>query len=170
MADQGYSSIVEFVDLAEKNKAIVIIMANENGIGITLSLENGGDTEVYMRHAEAKRLVNLLKEALQERKSQVIQEIDAFVKVALPNMPPHLRQWAEEHLVTPRQEIFAQKEDGEGEISLWLVTDHTQNRDSASRVVYDEVAKVFGLVTDMQNDVKWFMGLYGNFAETIDAT
>ena len=169
MTNQDYSSMIEFVGFAENDKGIAIVKVIRNGIGLTLSLEHGRDIEVYLRHAETRRLVNLLEEALHENERRIVQEIDILVKAALPNLPSHLRQWAEEHLITPQQEIFAQKEDGTGEITLWLVTDHTQNHDSASRIVYDEVAKSFGLVMDMQNDVKWFMGSYGSFAKTIDA-
>lgn len=100
---------------------------------------------------------------------EVVSHIKELVEKDLPNLPPHIKAWAEEHLVQPRQVTLALKDDGQGEVMLWLVTDHSGKRDSACRVVFDEKRSRFGLEMRMANGVNWFMGLYGSFAEAVDA-
>ena len=168
MNEQNLDSIIEFVDLIENDKAIAIVRIG-SGIGLTLSLEHGSDTEVFMRHSEAVKLAHLLQEAIQQHESEIVHQIESLITAELPNLPSHLQEWAKNHLIAPKQMIFSKTDDGDGEVILWLITDHTNNRDSSSRIVYDEIAKSFGLVMDMKNDVKWFMGLYGSFTETINA-
>jgi hypothetical protein len=100
--------------------------------------------------------------------AQVITRIQVLVKTELPTLAPHLRKWAEKHLITPRKVSLSLDENGTGEITLWLVTDHVGESDSACRVVFDETKGWFGLEMAMKNNIHWFMGLYGGFAETIE--
>jgi len=111
----------------------------------------------------------MAQQKISESEKQIIQQIESLVNAELLNLPSHLKDWAERHLITPRQMAFALKDDGTGEITLWLVTDDTGNRDSSSRIVFDEIKGKFGLVMSLKNGVKWFIGIYGGFAETINA-
>jgi hypothetical protein len=52
---------------------------------------------------------------------------------------------------------------------LWLVTDHTGEKDSSYRIVYDEQSQMFGLEVTLDTDVKWYMGSYGSFANTVES-
>jgi hypothetical protein len=103
--------------------------------------------------------------------TDVRNRIGVLVDVGLPQLPPSQRVWAEEHLASPpRRETFAAHDDGSGEVSLWLVTDHTGVRDASCRVVFDPEREHFGLVMDLQGGVKWFLGLYaGTFADAVMA-
>lgn len=94
--------------------------------------------------------------------------IHELVQADLPKLTPHLREWAEAHLASPRQETFAEKSDGTHPVTLWLVTDNTGSEDSSSRVVFDPEEDRFGLEMELQDGIHWFMGLYGSFSETIE--
>jgi len=93
--------------------------------------------------------------------------IGELVRSDLPKLSDHLRTWAEAHLTDPRPETFSEDWEGTKPIILWLVTDNTGHHDSSSRVVFDPEEEKFGLEMEMQNGTHWFMGLYGDFAETI---
>jgi len=163
------SSIIEFVDIGENEKAIALVDLIANGLKLCLSLEHGSDTEVVMPHSDAVKLVNMLQKAIDENEARIIQRIDSLIKSELPELAPQLRNWAEQHLTIPRQVSFALSDDGTGEIRLWLVTDRTGKNDSSSRIVFDEIRGDFGLAMLLKNGVDWFMGFYGGFAETVDA-
>jgi hypothetical protein len=100
---------------------------------------------------------------------QIIDRIRYLVEGDLPKLSPSLRAWAEGHLVEPREVVFSRDELGHGTITLWLVTDDIGFQDASSRVVFDSEKERFGLAMEMANDVHWFMGLYGNFADTVEA-
>lgn len=167
--NQANSSIIEFLDLGENDKAIAIVKLVDNGVGLTLSLEHGSDTEVIMRHSEIIRFSEILQKAIQENEKQIVQKIEKMIKAELPNLPLHLKNWAEQHLITPKQKLFSVNDNGTGDITLWLITDNAGNRDSSSRIVFDEIKGLFGLVMSLENDTEWFMGIYGSFSETINA-
>jgi hypothetical protein len=167
--DKINSSMIEFLDLGENDKAIALVKLVNNGVGLTLSLEHGSDIEIIMRHSESVRFAEMLKKAIRENEKQIIQKIEKMIKAELPNLPLHLKDWAEQHLIAPKQMIFSVNDDGTGEITLWLITDNTGKHDSSSRIVFDEVKGSFGLVMSLRNDIEWFMGIYGGFAETINA-
>ena len=59
--------------------------------------------------------------------------------------------------------------EGARTVQVWLVTDHTGGDDGSSRVVYDGARKMFGLVTELQNGVLWYMGPYGSLADTVQS-
>ena len=100
---------------------------------------------------------------------KVIARINKLVKSDLHNLSPHLRDWSEEHLVIPRLINLSLLENGDGDITLWLVTDHVGFRDSSYRVVFDPEFDEFGLEVTLSNDVNWYMGRYGCFSDTIEA-
>jgi hypothetical protein len=101
--------------------------------------------------------------------SVAINRIKTLVKTSLPKLSPHLREWAEQHIIPPRQVSVALLDDGREIITLWLVTDHTGQHDSSSRVVFDDKKEKFGLEMTLANGVHWFMGLYGEFAKTVES-
>ena len=99
----------------------------------------------------------------------MINRINALIISELPDLPPHLRIWVEQHMIFPRQESFSLTFDGKGEIILWLVTDNIGEKDSSCRIVFDEAKGWFGFVMSMQNKVEWFMGLNGSLVDTVYA-
>lgn len=84
-------------------------------------------------------------------------------------LAPHLQDWIRHHLIEPRK--IRCSTDPEGTIfqDLWLVTDHIGENDSASRVVFDENKRAFGLVCTLNTGVEWYMGIYGSFSDTVEA-
>ena len=98
----------------------------------------------------------------------IIDHINELVHKELPSLAPHLKEWAEQHLVTPYQVTISKDPGGLEEIKLWLVTDHTGHQDSSSRVVFDADVDEFGLEMTLSNGVAWFMGIYGGFTETVE--
>jgi hypothetical protein len=102
-------------------------------------------------------------------KLEISHYIRQLVDEGLSILQPNVRVWVEEHLVQPRRVILSLNPDGQGVITLWLVTDHIEKQDSACRVVFDEIRSSFGLTTEMENGVNWLMGLYGSFAKAVDA-
>jgi len=101
--------------------------------------------------------------------SEITDRIEELVKAELPRLAPQHREWTEQHLVVPRQMSLSISEDGQGEVTLWLVTDHIGHRDSSSRVVFDAEQDKFGLEMTLANGVQWYMGLYGGFAKTVES-
>lgn len=100
-----------------------------------------------------------------EVKSTIREKIDA----GLERLPSRLRQWAEQHLVEPRK-ITARRsvDDPASETEAWLVTDHVGERDSGYRVIYDEESGTFGLITTIKGGPEYYLGLYGEFDETVE--
>ncbi len=162
------NSVLELVDTDSQDKALAIIRLGENTIGVSLSIEHGSDTEVFFRHADCVRFVEMLQNALTENSSHIVQQIEARVQSELPKLSHDLRTWVENHLTQPHLLTLASEADGADRVVLWLVTDHTGQNDSASRVVFDEIEGAFGLATTLNNDVEWFMGLHGGFANTLE--
>jgi hypothetical protein len=54
-------------------------------------------------------------------------------------------------------------------VQVWLVTDHINDKDASSRVVYDPALDAFGLVTELENGILYFMGSYGSLVETVES-
>lgn len=98
----------------------------------------------------------------------VVQKIVLEVNQGLAELKPHLRRWAEDHLIQPRQIELSLDPDGKLSGVLWLVTDHTGHEDSSSRVVYDEANGQFGLEQTLNTGIQWYMGPYGSFSECIE--
>ena len=59
--------------------------------------------------------------------------------------------------------------EGTRTVRVWLVTDHIGDSDASSRVVYDAARRMFGLVTELQNGVLWYMGPYGSLVDTVQS-
>lgn len=93
--------------------------------------------------------------------------IKTLVQADLQKLKPHLREWAEQHLVPPHQVTLFINPDGDETIILWLVTDHTGHHDASYRIVFDEEKQEFGLGMQWAEDVEWYMGTCGGFAETV---
>ena len=97
----------------------------------------------------------------------MIDQIKSQVEESLSKLPPHLREWAEKHLITPRSIELSLDENGKTYETFWLVTDHVGFEDGNYRVVYDTKKKSFGLECTLQDGVNWYMGKYEDFAEAI---
>lgn len=91
-----------------------------------------------------------------------------MVTKELALLSPSLREWVERHLVTPRKVILATDPDGNEKKEFCLVTDNIGYEDSSYRVAYDDVKEFFGLECTLDSGVEWFMGLFGDFPETIE--
>ena len=87
----------------------------------------------------------------------------ADLEAALPHLDQALRDWLRSHLVPPRPVALARKTDGANSEQFWLVTDHKGTNDALFRIVYDDVAKRYGIECAIQNDVSLFAG----FRETL---
>ncbi len=94
--------------------------------------------------------------------------IKTKIAEGLAVLAPHLQDWLRTHLVTPRPIRFSVDADGNSFKELWLVTDHTGEKDSSYRVVYDENNQMFGLESTLDTGVEWYMGSYGSFSETVE--
>lgn len=90
-----------------------------------------------------------------------------MVNQGLRELPPELRTWAETHLTVPRRVRLFSSMDSSEASTYWLVTDHTGERDSNYRVVYDERHNQFGVGMALDDSRELFMGGFGSFAETI---
>jgi hypothetical protein len=98
-----------------------------------------------------------------------IDQIAKLVDQGKVSLAPHLRAWAEAHLVNPRTiEVCTDLNTGCTD-HVWLVTDHTGRKDSGYRVVYDSDMDMFGLETQIQDGPSYLLGLIGTFAETIES-
>jgi hypothetical protein len=95
------------------------------------------------------------------------EELQAKIAEGLSVLAPHLKSWVNAHLIEPRLARLATDTDGTSFRHLWLVTNHTGEKDSSYRVVYDSEAQLFGLECTLASDVEWYMGSYGSFSETV---
>jgi hypothetical protein len=100
--------------------------------------------------------------------STVAERIRARVDAELPLLADHLRRWFVAHRATPREIQASTDLDGSQYIGVWLVTDHTGAEDSAYRVVYDSTVDAFGIVTDLQTGVSWYLGSYGSLVAVVE--
>lgn len=100
--------------------------------------------------------------------SSIEELIRTRVEQGLRELPLHLREWAQAHLVSPRRIEVALDWDGNDWAEVWLVTDDVGWKDSVSQVVYDTAKECFGLVVRMANGVPWYMGPWGSFADAVD--
>ena len=99
----------------------------------------------------------------------IVSRISNLVESEIHTLAPHHKLWFEEHLIVPHQIDLSLKDNGEGEITLWLVTDHVGNNDSSYRIVYDPEHDMFGLEVTIENGVNWYMGRYGNLLTVVNA-
>jgi hypothetical protein len=95
--------------------------------------------------------------------------INTEVQIGILKLAGPLQEWVREHLIEPREIVLATDPEGKKWRTLWLVTDHISHNDSGYRVVFDESSKLFGLESTLDTDIPWFMGLYGDFATTVQA-
>jgi hypothetical protein len=99
----------------------------------------------------------------------VVARIQKRVADGLSQLPPHLRAWAEAHVVPPRAiTLFTNLESSTTE-DYWLVTDATGKDDGSYRVIYTEDLDSFGLSVILEGGRHCCMGFYGEFAETIES-
>ena len=99
--------------------------------------------------------------------TQTPDRIRAKISEGIALLAPHLRSWADEHLIAPRQVRLALDANGTSFRDLWLVTNHVGINDSSYRVVYDDDTDAFGLECTLDSGVEWYMGNYGSFAEAV---
>lgn len=98
----------------------------------------------------------------------VPDHIRALVETGLPALAPHLRTWAQEHLVPLRPVVLYSGPDTESVETVWLVTDRTSERDSGYRIIFDPAESAFGLEVTTLEGRAILLGLYGTFAETVN--
>lgn len=98
----------------------------------------------------------------------MIDQIKSQVEEGLSKLSPHLREWAEKHLIVPHQIKLSLDLENKTHETFWLVTDDVGIKDASYRVVYDSKNKSFGLECTLEDGVNWYMGEYGDFAETIE--
>lgn len=103
------------------------------------------------------------------KETEIVRELSSRLEAQLPLLPDELRTWLEAHRTRPREVTVAADPDGARMVQVWLVTDHTGDRDGSSLVVYDPQTRMFGLVMELRNGVQWYMGPYGSLVETVQS-
>lgn len=104
----------------------------------------------------------------EEADRAIAHRIQALVEADLSALAPHLRAWAQEHLISPHPMVLYSGPDTESIETLWLVTDHTSERDSSYRVIFDPAESAFGLEVTTVDGRALLLGLYGTFTETVE--
>jgi hypothetical protein len=97
------------------------------------------------------------------------KEISGLIKDEMEKMPEQLTSWLKTHLIEPRKVTLFTDFSFNRTAEYWLVTDHTGTGDSGYRVIYSESDKMFGLETTTQEGQSVMMGLYGDFATTVES-
>ena len=73
-------------------------------------------------------------------------------------------------LVQPQKMCFYLDTNSEKQEEYWLVLEDIPEDGSGYKIVFDENTSMFGLATsDVKSNRNYFIGLYGNFLETVDA-
>ena len=73
-------------------------------------------------------------------------------------------------LVQPQKMRFYLDMSSDKQEEYWLVLEEIPEDGSGYKIVFDENTGMFGLATsDVKTDKNYFIGLYGNFLETVDA-
>ena len=101
--------------------------------------------------------------------AEILTEITNRVQAELPLLAEHLRMWLEAHLTHPRELSVFSDSEGTRTVHVWLVTDHIGDRDASYRVVYDAALRMFGLMTELDDGVQWYMGPYGSLVDTVES-
>ncbi len=60
------AATITFQDVGTSDEAIAIVRYDESRVALSLSLKADGDVEVVMKKADARKLVEALKEAISE--------------------------------------------------------------------------------------------------------
>jgi len=94
--------------------------------------------------------------------------IQTLVLSDLPRLAPHLRDWAERHLIGPRLLAARVDPDKQETVRVWLVTDDVGEDDSSDRIVFDPEANAFGHLTTLDDGTLWYRGpARGGFADAV---
>ena len=64
--------LINFVDAESHQNGIAVVRAGEGEVGLTLSLEEDGDTEVFLRAEDCERLLDALRQALAIAKQKTV--------------------------------------------------------------------------------------------------
>ena len=72
-------------------------------------------------------------------------------------------------LVTPVRRVYEDSFKEGSTVELWLVLEELPADGSGYQIVFDESARRFGLATSSRSGRDVFLGLYGNFIETLEA-
>lgn len=75
--------------------------------------------------------------------------------------------WLQMHKIAPRKIALSRKTDGSNTEEFWLVTDHTGSDDASFRLVYDDVAKRYGIECAILNSISLFIGYRSTLIEAI---
>lgn len=64
--------LINFVDVESQQQGFALVRAGQDEVGLTLSLEEDGDTEVFLRAADCERLLDTLQQALSIAKQKTV--------------------------------------------------------------------------------------------------
>lgn len=95
------------------------------------------------------------------------QKIRFRISDSIENLPDHIRNWVEDHLIDPVYVNVSENTEGEYNDFVIQVTGDVGKDDSSYHVYYDEEENRFGLIAVLENDFRWKMGLYGEFDITV---
>ncbi len=96
-------------------------------------------------------------------------DINNIIKQDMEKMSDKLTLWLSTHLIPPRKIVLFKDFDFKQTAEYWLVTDHIGTKDSGYRVVYSELDGMFGLEMTTKEGQSVMMGLYGDFATTVES-
>jgi hypothetical protein len=102
------------------------------------------------------------------REPATVAEAFEQAKTDLAELADNLRDWAEHHLISPREVTVWCEPERRNTTTVWLLTDHLGEQDSSCRVVFDPAAKAYGLEQTLIDGTEWYMGPYeGSFADVV---
>ncbi len=64
----------------------------------------------------------------------MVDQIKSQVEEGISKLSPHLRKWAEKHLIVPRTIKLSLDPEGKTHKVFWLVTEHVSFEDASYRV------------------------------------
>ena len=99
--------------------------------------------------------------------NKIIKFIQTSIKNEIDGLSENLQDWVNIHLIEPRLIDLIIDLDTNRKGQFWLITDNIGVNDSSYRVVFDEKTNEFGLECTLDDKREWFMGIYGNFSDTI---
>jgi hypothetical protein len=65
-------NLIDFIDMESRQEGIAIVRAGEGEIGLTLSLKEDGDVEVFLGIRECEQLLSSIQKAVSIAKGAVL--------------------------------------------------------------------------------------------------
>ncbi len=93
--------------------------------------------------------------------------IRSRISESIENLPDHIRNWLDDHLIDPAYVHVSENTEGENNEFVIQVTGDVGKEDSSCHVYFDEEENKFGLILILENDFWWKMGLFGEFDITV---